>query len=114
MAQGFDLFGQLLDLFLPLGAFRLLLLPVQNLALAGKLFDLILQIALVGLHIGKSLQAAFPQKMCLLLITVEFLKILAQQKIAAFRGFAVVGFAQQGAVAIIASHKPGYLAVRFG
>ena len=42
MAQGFDLFGQLLNLFLPRGAFRLLLLPVQNLALAGKLFDLIL------------------------------------------------------------------------
>lgn len=41
MAQGFDLFGQFLNLFLPRGAFRLLLLPVQNLALAGKLFDLI-------------------------------------------------------------------------
>ena len=47
----------------------------------------------------------------MLLVSAEQQEILTQQKVAALCCLAVVGFPQQGAVVIVASHKAGYLGI---
>ena len=60
VAQGFELLYKIFNMFFPRCLFRLLFLSVQNLALAGKMLNLVFQICFVGLNIIKSFQAMLP------------------------------------------------------